>query len=339
MNGLGTADDVLVEKRGRAGLLTLNRPEAMNALTAGMVETLTQALEQWREDPDVDLVIIRGAGDRGLCAGGDIAALYRDARENPEANDTFFREEYALNRMIADYPKPYVAVMDGIVLGGGVGVSAHGSHRIVTEASRVGMPEVGIGFAPDVGGSWLLAQAPDLLGLHLALTGTHVGAGPALEAGLADHYVEKQNLDQLLEDLCRTGDAASVAGYAGPAPDGLAERTGIAQIYNAPDVEEILRRLDAADTDWARRAASRIRAASPLAVRVAWEAQRRIRERGLTLADALDQELRVAQTLPRHPDFVEGVRARIIDKDRSPQWRPATLAEVPDSTVAAIFQD
>ena len=331
--------EVLVRRRGRAGVLTLNRPQAMNALTAEMVATLTRALEQWRDDPEVDLVIIRGAGDRGLCAGGDIAALYRHARDNPAVNDAFFRDEYALNRLIAEYPKPYVAFMDGIVLGGGVGVSAHGSHRIVTGDTRIGMPEVAIGFVPDVGGSWLLAQAPDHLGTHLALTGMHVGAGAAVEAGLADWYVEKEYLDQLCEDLCRTGDVSTIAAYATTPPTGLAEREQVGQVYDAPDVEEILRRLDATDADWARDAATRIRRASPLAVRVAFEAQRRIRENFYTLPEALGQQRRVAETLPRQPDFVEGVRAQIIDKDRNPRWQPATLAEVSDAAVAHVFQE
>ncbi|MYR13875.1 enoyl-CoA hydratase/isomerase family protein, partial [Streptomyces sp. SID724] len=184
-----TEEHVLVHTEGRTGVVTLNRPKALNALTRTMVETIAAALDRWEHDHGVATVVITGAGERGLCAGGDIRSIHKDAKAGGKASAAFWRDEYRLNARIARYPKPYVAVMDGIVMGGGVGVSAHGSVRIVTERSGVAMPETGIGFVPDVGGTYLLALAPGELGTHLALTGAVVGAGDALLCGLADHFV------------------------------------------------------------------------------------------------------------------------------------------------------
>ncbi len=207
----GTAD-VLLRTEGRAGFVTLNRPRALNALTHAMVLAVDEALTAWEHDPAVETVVIDGAGERGLCAGGDIRAIHDDARAGGTASAAFWRDEYRLNARIARYPKPYVALMDGIVMGGGVGISAHGSHRVVTERSRVAMPETGIGFVPDVGGTYLLGRAPGELGTHLALTGTPVGAADAILAGLADRYVPAAGLPALADDLTRLP-----AGEASPA--------------------------------------------------------------------------------------------------------------------------
>ncbi len=185
---------VRVRVEGRTGVLTLNRPKALNALTHSMVGTIAAALDRWERDPEVAAVVLTGAGERGLCAGGDIRSIHEDARAGGQASAAFWRDEYRLNARIARYPKPYVAIMDGIVMGGGVGVAAHGSVRIVTEGSKVAMPETGIGFVPDVGGTYLLALAPGELGTHLALTGAVMGPGDALLCGFADHFVERAQL-------------------------------------------------------------------------------------------------------------------------------------------------
>lgn len=330
-------DEVLTEIRGRAGIITLNRPKAMNALNQTMVDAMVEVLEQWRGDGRVAVILLRGAGERGLCAGGDVVSLYHDALAHGTDGAKFWADEYALNLTISRYPKPYVAIMNGIVLGGGIGVSAHGSHRIVTDDTRVGMPETGIGFVPDVGGSHLLTHVPSHLGTHLALTGAHVGAGEAIECGLADVYVPAEQLEALVDELCESGDAdAAVGVHARPAPAGFtAQHDLVEQVYDRQSVEEILSGLDEVDADWARDAAKRIRRNSPLALKVTLESLRRAR--GQSLAEALDTEFRVSVNMQRGHDFVEGIRAQLVDKDRNPQWQPATLAEVDEATVEAVF--
>lgn len=325
---------VLTEIRGRAGLITLNRPEAMNALTHEMVTLIAEALEQWRDDENVDLVIIRGAGDRAFCAGGDVVGLYHDALVQGSGGIAFWEEEYALNLAISQYPKPYVAIMKGYVLGGGVGVSAHGSHRIVTDSTRIGMPETGIGFIPDVGGSHLLANSPDNLGVHLSLTGAHVGAAEALHTGFADFYVPEAELEELVDKLAATGDASLITG-ADPGEPFDGNVAAMSAAYAGESVEKILANLDATEGEWAAQAAKRIRRNSPTAVKVAWESLRRAQ--GQTLSQALETELRVSVNSQQGPDFIEGVRAQLVDKDRNPQWRPATLAEVTAEHIEAAF--
>ncbi|MDO5097245.1 MAG: enoyl-CoA hydratase/isomerase family protein [Corynebacterium sp.] len=329
------APEVLTEIRGKAGIITLNRPKAMNALNHNMVGLMAKALKDYQDNDAVELVILQGAGERGLCAGGDIIALYNDARDNGLEGAKFWHDEYQLNLAISEYPKPYVALMTGIVLGGGIGVSAHGSHRIVTDNTRVGMPETGIGFVPDVGGSFLLSHAPDNLGIHLGLTGIHVGAPEAIAANMADYYVPQDDLPALVDKLCQTGSPDSIAEFARPAGEAFdGKQSEITAAYQAGSVAEILEHLDAVDSDWARDAAQRIRRNSPTAVKVTLESIRRAAT--MSLAEALEEEYRVSNNMHREPDFVEGVRAQVVDKDRNPTWRPATLDEVSDDSVAAI---
>ncbi|MFF2696819.1 enoyl-CoA hydratase/isomerase family protein [Streptomyces cyaneofuscatus] len=333
---------VLLETRGRSLHITLNRPRAINALTPTMVRLLDEALAGAEQDEAVTSVVLAGAGDRGLCAGGDIRALHDDTRAGGRASLDFWRDEYRLNARIARFPKPYVALMDGIVMGGGIGVSAHGSLRIVTERTRAAMPETGIGFVPDVGGTHLLAAAPGELGTHLALTGRSVGAADALLCGLADHHVPTRRLPELTEALAGAGNADEVARtvqeFAGEPPAGelAAQRDWIDACYAADTVEEIVRRLRACSAPAAADAAAELAGRSPLALKVTLAAVRRAARLG-SLEAVLDQEFRVSGRIREEPDFVEGVRARIIDKDGSPQWKPATLAEVDDSAVARFF--
>ncbi|MEJ5927770.1 enoyl-CoA hydratase/isomerase family protein [Corynebacterium sp. H128] len=327
---------IRTEIRGHAGIITLDRPKALNALSHEMANSITLALEDWSDDDTVQLVIVRGAGERGLCAGGDVAALREDALNDGHAGADFWADEYRLNLMISQFPKPYVAIMNGIVLGGGVGISAHGSHRIVTDSTRLGMPETGIGFAPDVGGSWILGHAPDNLGVHYGLTGIHEGGAQAIEAGLADYLISDQDIEALVGELCQTGQVGVIEKYAVQAPVGFGPRRAeINRIYSADSVEEILSQLDAHEEEWAADAAKRIRRNSPLALKVTLESIRRARS--LTLADALRAEYRVSCHLQQQPDFAEGVRAQIIDKDRNPQWQPATLEDVTTEHIDAIF--
>ncbi|WP_432111325.1 enoyl-CoA hydratase/isomerase family protein [Streptomyces sp. YPW6] len=331
-------EDVLVGTEGRTGRLILNRPRALNALTHPMVLRIAEALTAWRDDPAVDAVVISGAGERGLCAGGDIRAIHEDARAGGTASADFWRDEYRLNALIARYPKPYVALMDGIVMGGGVGISAHGTVRIVTERSRVAMPETGIGFVPDVGGTYLLALAPGELGTHLALTGAPVGAADALLCGLADHFVPSGRLDRLLAELSRTSVHDALAEHIGQAPPGelAAHRGWIDHCYAAGTVEEIVDRLVASGVPAAEEAAAALTAKSPTALKVTLTSLRRARSLG-PLERVLEQEYRVSRVALTSPDLVEGIRAQVIDKDRSPRWSPAHLKGVSDEDVARYF--
>ncbi|MEU3483036.1 enoyl-CoA hydratase/isomerase family protein [Streptomyces sp. NPDC033753] len=330
--------DVLLRTEGRAGFITLNRPRAINALTHAMVLAVDHALTAWEHDPAVSTVVIEGAGERGLCAGGDIRAIHDDARAGGSASEAFWRDEYRLNARIARYSKPYVALMDGIVMGGGVGVSAHGSVRVVTERSRVAMPETGIGFVPDVGGTYLLGRAPGELGTHLALTGGHVGAADALLTGLADHVVPSAALPALVRDLTRLSADEAVARHAvAPAPGVLAEqREWIDACYRAETVETIVERLFDTGVPAAKEAATTLLAKSPTALKATLATLRR--SRALTsLEEVLDLEFRVSCAAMTTPDLVEGIRAQVVDKDRDPHWTPPTLPEVSDEDVARFF--
>ncbi len=332
-----TFDEVLFEKRGRLGVVTLNRPKAVNALTEPMVVAMREQLEAWADDDDVQTVLVRGAGDRGLCAGGDIVAIYDDMLRGGNITANFWAAEYRLNLLISRYPKPYVAFMDGLVLGGGVGVSAHGSVRVVTERTRTGMPETTIGFAPDVGGTLLLSGSPGESGTHAALTATHLDGADALFLGLADHFVPSEQLDALAAALEDEAAETAVGRFAEQAPPSAlaTQQRWIDECYAADDAEEIVARLRSAGGE-AAQAAETIEAKSPTSVKVTLEALRRAR--GLSLAEVLDQDYRVGLHCLRGPDFREGIRAQVVDKDRNPQWRPATLSEVTDDDVARYFE-
>ncbi|MFJ1646085.1 enoyl-CoA hydratase/isomerase family protein [Streptomyces sp. NPDC088258] len=337
---------VLLARAGGTARITLNRPRALNALNPAMVAAVDQALTEWERDDGVTAVVLTGAGERGLCAGGDIRMIHEEARAGGDGRATaaFWRAEYRLNARIARYPKPYVALMDGIVMGGGVGVSAHGDIRIVTERSAVAMPETGIGLVPDVGGTHLLSRAPGELGTHLALTGRAVGAADAILCGLADHFVPSARLPGLTAALAgpevRDADAVreTVRRHATEAPAGtLGEDRGwIDACYAADSVEEIVERLLGSGRQPARDTAGILATRSPTALKATLAALRR--SRGLaTLEEALDQEYRSSCAALTFPDLVEGIRAQVIDKDRAPRWSPKELTEVTDADVARFF--
>ncbi|MBB4197405.1 3-hydroxyisobutyryl-CoA hydrolase [Rhodoblastus sphagnicola] len=335
-------DEILLSRQGRLGLITLNRPKAINALTLNMVRAMTRALNDWAGDASVGAVLIRGAGERGLCAGGDIVAIYNAARSGDRAPVDFWREEYALNLLIADYAKPVVALMHGVVMGGGVGVSAHAAHRIVTEGSTIAMPEVGIGFVPDVGGTFLLARAPGELGTHLALTAGRAGPADCVLLGLADVFVAKDRLEGLADVLsdCASHDdvgaaLAKIAAPAGPPP--LADaRPWIDAAYAADSVEEIAANLAGVPDLSAQAALALLRRHSPTSLKVTLRALRKARALG-RLAPCLDMELIAATACLGGHDFPEGIRAAVIDKDRAPKWAPARLEEVLEDQIARYF--
>lgn len=336
----GSEDSVLLRAVSRAAHITLNRPRAINALDHAMVRRVDEALTTWEHDPAVETVVITGAGERGLCAGGDIRAIHDDARDgNGTAAAAFWRDEYRLNARIAHWAKPYVAVMDGIVMGGGVGISAHGSVRVVTERSRIAMPETGIGFVPDVGGTYLLSRAPGELGTRLALTGEAVGAADALLCGLADHYVPSGSLRPFVDDLADLPVREALDRHARPAPEGelAGQREWTDSCFAADTVEEIVRRLLDHGVPAAKETAETLLAKSPTALKVTLAALRRARRLG-SLERVLEQEYRVSCAALTLPDLVEGIRAQVIDKDRNPRWSPPGLAEVTDADVERFFE-
>ncbi|RFA18150.1 enoyl-CoA hydratase/isomerase family protein [Subtercola boreus] len=336
-----TTAEVMFDRRGRLGEIALDRPRAINALTHDMVTLIRRQLDEWAEEPGVETVVLLGRGERGLCAGGDIVSLHADATSGDGAASlAFWRDEYALNAAIAQFPKPYVAFMDGIVLGGGVGLSAHGSHRIVTERSKVGLPETGIGFIPDVGATWLLTRVPGRLGTYLALSAAIVGAADAIMAGLADTYVPSDRLPRLLLAL-ETADAdVAIAAHAATAPAAEldAARGWIDEAFAAHSVPGILAglRRDPAN-GMALAVADTIEQKSPIAVAVTLESLNRVAALP-SLNAALEQELRVSMHALRSHDFAEGVRAQVIDRDRNPQWEPRSASEVDQGRVEAYFE-
>ncbi|WP_428487652.1 enoyl-CoA hydratase/isomerase family protein [Rhodopila sp.] len=331
------AEDTVVSRRdGRVGRILLNRPKALNALDLAMIRACADILSTWRDDPHVHAVVIEGAGDRAFCAGGDIRAM-RDGVVSGDraAVDRFFKEEYALNLAIATYPKPYIALVDGICMGGGVGVSVHGTWRVATEHAVFAMPETAIGFFPDIGATYVLPRLPGELGTFLALTGQRMSGADAVHAGLATHFVPRARLAELSAALARQG-AAAIAGFAEPlpafslAPD-LAE---IDHCFSAETVGDIFARLEAGHGAWAEAALTTLRAMSPSALH--WTLLALRRGRDLTLPQALDVEFRMTRTTTAHPDFAEGVRAMLVDKDRNPAWQPARMENVDPAVIAAI---
>lgn len=332
------SDEVLTEVDGSIGLITLNRPKAINSLNQRMVDDLTAILTGWAGDDAVRAVVLSGAGERGLCAGGDVVSIYHSARKDGVEARRFWRDEYLLNARIADFAKPYVAVMDGIVMGGGVGVSAHANTRVVTDTSKIAMPEVGIGFIPDVGGVHLLSRAPGGLGLHAALTGAPFSGADAIAMGFADHYVPHADIEAFRRAIVGDGVENALAKYAvEPPPSELAaQRDWIDDCFARDTVEDIVAALAAHGAGPANDAANLIATRSPIALSVTLEAVRRAAELE-TLKDVLVQDYRVSSASLRSHDLVEGIRAQLIDKDRNPKWSPAQLAAVTAADVEAYF--
>lgn len=333
--------DVLVRTDGALGRLTLNRPKSINALTLEMVRQLHVGLDRFEADDAIQVVLLDGAGDRGFCAGGDIVALYEGSKAGSDEPREFWSEEYVLDARIARFPKPIIAIQDGIVMGGGIGLSGHATHRLATERLVSAMPEVGIGFAPDVGGTWLLTRPPGELGTHLALTGGRVGAHDAIAAGLSDRVIASEAVQLLIRDLATLPlddalERAQAMPFDAPGGELGAARSWIAEAYAFDTVEEILAALDARPEEEAAKAAKAIRRASPTSVKVTLRALREAA--GLpSLEAALTRELRISCGFTAVPDFVEGVRAQVIDKDRNPQWDPPTLGGVTDELVDRFF--
>ncbi|GAA3937750.1 enoyl-CoA hydratase/isomerase family protein [Microbacterium soli] len=335
------AATVLVRTENSLGRITLNRPRAINALDLDMIERITAALKAWSDDAGIETVLIDGEGERGFCAGGDVRALYEHiVGGHPGDIAGFFRAEYAMNALIAEYPKPIVVFADGITMGGGIGLAGHAAVRIVTERSKLAMPETRIGFTPDVGGTWLLGRAPGRLGEYLGLTGQSMTGADAVQLGFADHYVPSENLDALREALARRADPGTLDEMVllfdetpGPSPL-LAAREWIDEAFSAPTLREIVERLRASDAEGAAAALAVLGELAPTGLAVTLDAVREARGmRGVR--EALEGEYRRVMWFGTHPDLVEGIRAQLVDKDRDPHWRPATIADLGEDPGAA----
>jgi enoyl-CoA hydratase len=330
--------DILTRKEGRAGRITFARPASLNALSHPMALAIEAALDTWRDDPNVALVVIDAQGERAFCAGGDIAAMYHAGKAGEYASArAFWRDEYRMNAKIAEYPKPIVAFMQGFVMGGGVGVGGHASHRIVGETTQVAMPESGIGLIPDVGGSLLLARAPGALGEYLGITGARMGAADAIYAGFADYYLPESDWEALKSALIAHGVTSLITGVPAPrAP--LAElRSQIDAAFSAKDLPAIVAALAVQGGDFAEQTLKVIARNSPLSMAATLELVRRARAAN-TIRAALTEEYRFTWRASEHGDFLEGVRAQIIDKDRQPRWRHATLTDLPKAAVTSMLE-
>lgn len=333
---------VLVFRQGALGRIRLNRPKALNSLSNEMVGLIMEALDRFEAEDDVVAVLLDGAGERGLCAGGDIRAMYDAGRAGTDEGAGFLRAEYELNSRIANLPKPYIAIMDGIVMGGGIGVSVHGRHRIVTERSRLAMPEVGIGFVPDVGGTWYLANASGELGTYLALTGESFAAGDAIQLGFADRMIPSDKLEELVEELGRIETVSEIEGildrFEEPAYGIVLPtyRDEIDAAFAHDDAEEIMAALERSVTPFARETRATIASKCPFSVKLALRLVRLARD-AETVEECLLNEYRSGSRAIERPDFLEGVRAAVIDKDRNPRWNPPTLAGVPEQEINRCF--
>ncbi len=331
--------DIDIRIQGCAGRITLNRPQALNAVTYAMCLAIEEALDRWQADDAVTLVLIDAAGERAFCAGGDIAELYETGMRGDFAyGQRFWADEYRLNNKIFSYPKPVVSFLQGFTMGGGVGIGCHGSHRIVGESSRIAMPEVGIGLVPDVGGSLMLALAQGRLGEYLGITAARMDADDAIYAGFADHYIPQLMWTDLIAELERNGDPACLEEAAAAPPEGtLRGQTGEIDALFAGEALGDIRRMLAADGGaFAQEAAEMMSRNAPLSMACTVEMIHRLRGPSLTMAKALDLEYRFTSRAMAHGDFLEGIRAAIIDKDRAPKWQYAT-GEVPVAAVAKML--
>ncbi|MFN3514307.1 MAG: enoyl-CoA hydratase/isomerase family protein [Phenylobacterium sp.] len=333
-------DEVLSRVEGAVGRITLNRPQALHALTTAMCRAMTGALLAWREDPAVELVMLDHSGERGFCAGGDIRMLADSGAGDGAAAREFFFVEYRLNHLLFEYPKPVIAFMDGITMGGGVGLSMPARYRVATERTTFAMPETGIGLFPDVGGGWYLPRMPDHIGLWLALTGARIKAADCELVGVATDYVESARITDLKSAIL--DDPAAVEtlltqfeGDAGRPP--LAQHQDeIARLFAGESVEAIVAALETADSDWAREQLKVLSTKSPQTLKVAFR-QLRLGAQARSFAENMAMEYAIGARVVQRPDFIEGVRAVIVEKDNAPRWDPPTLEGVTEAMIDSIF--
>ena len=337
--------EIIFEQKGQLGVITLNRPKALNALTHEMAIALDEKLQAWAADDSIQAALIKGTGEKAFCAGGDIVKLYNEGKAGGDYPYRFYHDEYLCNARVKHFPKPYIAFIDGIVMGGGVGVSVHGSHRIATERTLFAMPESGIGLFPDVGGTYFLPRCPGELGMYLGLTGARLKAADTVYAGVANAYIQSANLEGLEQALATmqfSGDPHRdvdqlISVYAedpGPAP--VAEQMAAINKHFAGDsVDAILSSLDSDDSDWAAKTAQGLRSKSPTSMKVT---VRQIREGAKRdFDDCMKLEWRMVNRIIKGVDFYEGTRAVVIDKDQAPVWSPASLDDVSEEDIETYF--
>jgi enoyl-CoA hydratase len=342
-----TEPDLIARREGYAGIVRLNRPKALNAITLEMFRDIDKALDAFEDDPDVSVIVLEGAGERGLCAGGDIRALYESSQVGGDLGEILWREEYILNARIKKFPKPYVAFMDGIVMGGGVGLSAHSSHRVVTERTKLAMPEVGLGFFPDVGGTWLLSHAPGEIGTYFGLTGQIMNGPDAIHAGFADAVVPSSKLGALREALTKVRPGAThgevralIEGFATGEKAGpvAARQAAIDRWFAFDRMQEIVAALAGDGSEFAQATLKTLGEKSPRGMAVTLKLLRLARTAS-SLEECLVREYRAALEVFRSDDFREGVRAAVIDKDRNPKWSPPGIEEVTPEMIAPYFAE
>ncbi|MCE0743056.1 enoyl-CoA hydratase/isomerase family protein [Acetobacter sicerae] len=337
-------------RHGHVGYITLDRPRNLNAIDRAMAEAIMEILAEWRDDPAIQRILIDSSSSKAFCAGGDIKSLYKTIQaEGPEAAHRNMVVPYQAMQMITDYPKPIITIMDGITMGGGVGLGAHARYRVATERSVLAMPENLIGLTPDAGGSWLLAQAPRPYGLRLALTGERMIGAQAVAMGFADYLVSSEKLEALKTALLsdRASEDVILNRYAttGHTPHAEAFPQAISTLYDMEDMGPhdglpiLLSRLEASDQDWARTDLTTLRSVCPFSLHVTWRMQQELHATRASCDDAFALETRLVLHMISRPDFSEGVRARVIDKDNAPRWSPATLSDVQEEAVERCFND
>ncbi len=331
--------ELIVDIKGGIALVTLNRPHAFNALTLDMVRAVAAHLHSWATDPDIRAVVVQGAGEKAFCAGGDIRKLYEARALGPVPTD-FFYEEYVMNSRIHHFPKPYISLLDGITMGGGVGISAHGRYRVATERTLWAMPETAIGLFPDVGGSYLLPRLAGKLGLYLGLTGTRLRAAEVMACGLATHFVPHERLDALVAALISGEDVEAVLNRfrADAGVSALADLSvGIDRLFSAPTLERLLADLAAEGGALAQTTLITLRKMSPTSLKLTLAAY----QRGMVLSfdEVMQMEFRVVSRLMQGDDFFEGVRAALIDRDQAPKWQPWPCDAVIDAYFAPLDRD
>jgi enoyl-CoA hydratase len=347
MSDVATEPDLIARREGFAGIIRLNRPKAINAVTLEMFRDVDKALDQFEADPEVAVIVLEGAGERGLCAGGDIRALWEDSKVSGDLGKVLWREEYILNARIKKFPKPYVAFMDGIVMGGGVGLSAHSSHRVVTERTKLAMPEVGLGFFPDVGGTFLLSRSPGEIGTYFGLTGQTMNGPDSIYAHFADAVVPSAKLPALREMLTKVRpgtmsneirtliDGFAIGEKSGPV---AAKQSQIDSWFTHDRMEDIVAALKQDGSELAQATLKTLGEKSPRGMVVTLKLLRLARQAS-TLEQCLVREYRAALEVFRSDDFREGVRAAVIDKDRSPKWSPPRIEDVTPEMVAPYFAE
>lgn len=339
--------DLVARKEGSAGIVRLNRPKAINAVTLEMFHDIDKALDVFETDPAVAVIVLEGAGERGLCAGGDIRALWESSKVKGDLGKILWRDEYILNARIKKFPKPYVAFMDGIVMGGGVGLSAHASHRVVTDKTKLAMPEVGLGFFPDVGGTWLLSHSPGEIGTYFGLTGQTMNGPDAIHAKFADAVVPSARLPDLREALTKVAPRTTLAdvrklieGFStgetvGPV---AAQQAKIDALFSHDRMEDIVAALQRDGSEFAQATLKTLNEKSPRGMVVTLKLLRLARTAS-SLEECLVREYRAALEVFASDDFREGVRAAVIDKDRNPKWSPPRIEDVTPETVAPYFAE